>query len=207
RHHGVRPAPALARAGQRCIRQRQRDKQRGTPMSLTALAMPWAPSRRMYCLPGSVVVKMVLGEAPEAIPAAADVRPGRLAAAQCLDGGVVDRIVHHFADVMRITRVHAAAANVAQPGYRHLQFDESEQVFGLARTFRIDVPSGAPIGAMVDSLSQVTTIEAASPNYVCMTPFEKAMPTAPASDWAPWEMIRAPEALAYTPGDPSVIVA
>jgi subtilisin family serine protease len=176
-------------------------------MSLTALAMPWAPSRRMYCLPGSVVVKMALGEAPEAIPAAADVRPGRLTAAQCLDGGVVDRIVHHFADAMRITRVHAAAANVAQPGYRHLQFDESEQVFGLARTFRIDVPSGAPIGAMVDSLSQVTTIEAASPNYVCMTPFEKAMPTAPASDWAPWEMIRAPEALAYTPGDPSVIVA
>jgi subtilisin family serine protease len=160
----------------------------------------------MYCLPGSVVVKMALGEAPEAIPAAADVRPGRLTARNAWTAGWWIASSTISPTPCASPRVRAAA-NVAQPGYRHLQFDESEQVFGLARTFRIDVPSGAPIGAMVDSLSQVTTIEAASPNYVCMTPFEKAMPTAPASDWAPWEMIRAPEALAYTPGDPSVIVA
>jgi subtilisin family serine protease len=176
-------------------------------MTHPSLAMPWASSGQAYCLPGSVVVKMVLGEAPEKIPAAADIRNGRLSAAQCLDGGVVDRIVRHYAGEMHITRVHAAAAGIRQPGEMHRGFDDREQVFGLARTFRFDVSPGTPIGPLVDSLNQVVTVESASPNYLCLTPFGAALPSPDESDWAPWQMIRAPEALAYETGDPSVTVA
>lgn len=103
------------------------------------LSTPWAPAARAYCLPGSVVVKMALGEAPESVPVSTDVRSGYLAAAQALDRGVVDRIVHHFASVMRVTRVHAAAANLHRPGALHLRYNDREQVFGPARTFRVDV--------------------------------------------------------------------
>ena len=93
-------------------------------MNLSSLIMPWAPASRAYCLPGSVILKLALGEAPESIPAAIDVRRGRLAAAQSLDGGVVDRIVGHFAGGMRITRVHGAAASLNQSGARHRGFDD-----------------------------------------------------------------------------------
>ena len=176
-------------------------------MNARQLAMPWAPAQRVYCLPGSVVVKMALGEAPDSIPVSADVRRGQLAAAQSLDGGVVDRIVKHFAGAMRISRVHAAAATVRQPGARHLRFDDREHVFGLARTFRIDVPAGTPIGPLVDSLNQITTVEAASPNYVATTPFDAVAGVPVDADWQPWQTIRAAEALAYEPGDAAVIVA
>lgn len=176
-------------------------------MTLPLLAMPWAPSTGVYCLPDSVVVKMALGEAPEGIPASADIRHGRLSAAQSLDGGVIDRIVRHHAEGVRISRVHSAAVGVKKPGSRHLGFDDREQIFGLARTFRFDVPPGTPIGPLVDSLSQIVTVEAASPNYLSVTPFQTIQLSPEETDWTPWQMIRATEALAYEKGDPSVIVA
>ena len=80
-------------------------------------------------------------------------------------------------------------------------------MFGLARTFRIDCPPGTPIEPLVDSLNQVTTVEAATPNYVTATPF--ATVAAPMIDlgWQPWQKVRATEALAYEPGDATVVVA
>lgn len=177
-------------------------------MTPATLHMPWASSAGGYCLPGAVVLKMALGEAPEAVPVASDVRAGRLAAVPRLDGGVVDRIVRHFAREMRFTRVHPAAASMARPGSRHLRYDEREQVFGLARTFRVDVPSGTPISDLVDSLNQVASVESAMPNYVSVTPFATAVAT-PAggdADSEPWRAVRAAEALAYEAGDPAVIV-
>jgi subtilisin family serine protease len=169
--------------------------------------MPWAHAARAHSLPGSFVLKMELGEAPETVPMWTDVRSGRLAAAQGLDGGVVDRITRHFAGAMRVTRVHPAAASLYRPGERHLKYDEREQVFGLARTFRVDVPNGTPIGALVDSLSQVRAVESVMPNYVTVTPFDLMPSSAPVSArWAAWDSVRAPEALAYEPGDATVIV-
>lgn len=176
-------------------------------MNLSSLIMPWAPASRAYCLPGSVILKLALGEAPESIPAAIDVRRGRLAAAQSLDGGVVDRIVGHFAGGMRITRVHGAAASLNHSGARHLGFDDREQIFGLARTFRLDVPPGTAIEPLVDSLNQIAAVEAATPNYACITPFEGGQSAMTDTDWQPWHLIRGPEALAYEPGDSAVIVA
>ena len=176
-------------------------------MSAPHLAMPWAPGSRGYCLPGSVLVKMALGEAPDAIPASVDVRNGRMPAALSMDGGPFDRITRRLAGVMRLERVHAAAAGIKEPGARHRGFNESEQVLGLARTFRLQVPPHTPIGDLIDALSQITSVEAATPNLLCMTPFALGEPSGPAEDWAPWQAIRAPEAMAYENGDAAVIVA
>jgi subtilisin family serine protease len=170
------------------------------------LAMPWAPKSRTYCLPGSVVMKMALGEAPETIPVYADVSNERQPAAPSLDGGVIDRVVAHHAGIVRISRLHASAASLQRPGARHLGFNDREQLFGLARTFRIEVPPGTPIGPLVDSLNQINTVESATPNYVCTTPFELSHSPAADLDWSPWQLIRALSALAYEPGDPAVII-
>jgi subtilisin family serine protease len=173
------------------------------------LAMPWAPNQRAYCLPGSVIVKAALGEAPESIPASADVRRGQFAAAQSFDGhGVVDRICRHFAGQVLISRLHGAAASMGRPGARHLGFNDREHVLGLARTFRFDVPPGTAIAPFVDSLNQITTVEAASPNYLTVTPFEAVAVAADESaTWRPWDMVRALEALAYESGDSATILA
>src|SRR5262245_47929182 len=102
--------------------------------------MPGVPRGPAQWLPGSVVVKLALGEAPESIPVWADVRRGALPVATSVDGGAVDRIVRRYAGQVRLARVHAAAAG--RPGARHRGYGESEQVFGLARTFRVEVPAG-----------------------------------------------------------------
>lgn len=175
-------------------------------MSTPPLAMPWGGSSGAYCLPGSLILKMALGEAPESIPCCADVRPGHRAASQSLGLGVIDRVVKHYAGGIRVSRVHSAAAGLNLPGSRHLGFDDREQIIGVARTFRLDVPPGTPIAPLVDSLNQVSTVEAAMPNYVCIAPFEGGQPVASAPDWQPWQLVRAPEALAYESGDAGVIV-
>jgi subtilisin family serine protease len=166
--------------------------------------MPGVPRGPAQWLPGSVVVKLALGEAPESIPVWSDVRRGALPVATSVDGGAVDRIVRRYAGQVRLARVHAAAAG--RPGARHRGYGESEQVFGLARTFRVEVPAGTRIGRLVDSLNQLATVDAAMPNYACITPFEAPAPVAEVEDTA-WDLVRAQEALGYESGDPSVIVA
>jgi subtilisin family serine protease len=182
-----------------------------TVRSLAAprLAMPWSSPGCGYSLPGSLLLTMALGEAPEEVPSSLDVRRGCCDPATHLDGGPVDRILRNYAGASKITRVHAAAASLYRPSARHLKFDDAEQVTGVARTFRVDVPKGTAIERLVNSLNQVSTVEAARPNYLCATPFE-----APAADvvdrdtaWATRSLIRAPEAMAYEPGDPAIIIA
>jgi subtilisin family serine protease len=186
-------------------------------MSAHDLKTPWAPRHAAYTLPNAVVLKLALGEAPASIPAAADVRSGLQRAAQTIDGGPIDRIVRHFAGGMRVARVHAAAATLLQPSARHRAFNDREQALGLARTFRVEVPVGTPIGPLIDSLNQLPHVENAAPNYLSTAPFAaaatgrfaRASAVAPAAtdDWAPWDRVRAVDALGYEPGDPAVIVA
>lgn len=179
-------------------------------MTLRRLATPWAPSgARAYSLPNSFVLKLALGEAPTDTPSAVDVRRGAQPVARSLDGGVVDRIVGRYAGGVRACRLHAAAASLGSIGQRHLGFDEVEQVTGVARTFLISTPLGAPIADLIDALSQVTTVESASPNYVCVTPHEAPARSGVTGDDDPWAartLIRAPEALAYEPGDPAQLI-
>ncbi|MBN3760738.1 S8 family serine peptidase [Burkholderia sp. Ac-20365] len=164
----------------------------------------------MYCLPGSFLLKMELGEAPDNVPSLFDVRGGHARAAPKLDGGPIDRIVRHFAGDTAVARVHVAAASLGSPGRRHCRFDTAEQVSGLARTFLFRVLPGTPIGALAQALAQLPTVASVSPNYVSVIPFEgtAAETGSPDSDaaWAPREMVRAPQALAYEPGDAATLI-
>lgn len=180
-------------------------------MTMRKLAMPWAPSgARNYCLPTSVLLTLALGEAPEHVPALADVRRGLAKAAVGLDGGPLDRVVRRYAGAVRIARVHAARAGLNRPGQRHLGFDTLEQVSGVARSFLLQVMPGTPLGPMLQDLAQLARVTAATPNYVCVSPAASAMaaPQPPTAEqaWAPHLLVRAPEALAYEPGDSAVLL-
>lgn len=156
-------------------------------------------------MPRRVVVRMALGEAPDTIPAARDVRRGRALAAERLDGGPVDRIVRHFAGAARISCVYKPAAALGQPRGTEAVFNDREHVWGMARTFRFDLPRGAAVDPLIDSLSQVTTVEAAAPDYLIAAPFVHPV-TMPGTVSDPWVMVNAAAALAAEPGDSAVIV-
>ena len=182
-------------------------------MTARALTMPWAePGDRTFSLPRSVLVTMALGEAPPNVPALFDVRRGQAKPKDSLDGGPIDRIVGQLAGGFRAARVHCAAASLALPGKRHEGFNTAEQISNLAGSFILRVPMGAPIGRIAQTLSQLSTVAWASPNYVAVTPFnmqpDHQQFVDPGDDDAqrPRNLIRAAEALKLEPGDPAVLV-
>jgi subtilisin family serine protease len=172
------------------------------------LAAPWAPGARLASVPGSMILKVALGEAPAGIPAQNDVRAFAAEAARGIDGGPIDRLVEHWGGTPRIARLHTAAASHGKVGRRHHDYDDVEHTTGIARTFRVDLPKEAALGSLVDALRQVRTVEAASLNFLTATPFADAIdPGADEDDaWASRDLIFAAEAMAYEPGDPAIIV-
>ncbi len=179
-------------------------------MTMRRLAAPWVPpGSSAYCLPGSLLLKVALGEAPAAIPARNDVRDHAAPAARTMDGGAIDRILHAHGGEVAIARLHTSAANIGRKGSRNRHYTDAEQTSGLARTFLIKTDRTTALGNLVDALSAVSTVEWASPNYVAANPFDMAFAVETVDDgemWAPWAMIRGPQALAYEPGDSTVIV-
>jgi subtilisin family serine protease len=177
--------------------------------------LPWAPRSGAYALPTSILVRLALGEMPDAIPSEIDVRRGAAQPADKTGIGPIDRIVAAFGGGVRVARVHAAAAGLRNPGGRHLGFDDDEQISGVARMLRFDVEPGTYIGSLGISLLQLGMVEAATPNYLCTVgmdgsdrpgPVPRAGPAGEPDSWQSREMINAVEALAYEPGDPAVIV-
>jgi subtilisin family serine protease len=181
------------------------------------MAMPWAPNRRLYCAPGRVLVKMSLGEAPDQVPTARDVRAGALEAAFGIDGGRVDRVLRHFSGKVTVARVHGAAAARHMAGSRHRGFDDVEHATGLARTFRVHLERGTRVDDLVDALRQVGTVDGASPLYLTLQemaavaapprPRHAEAQPAPGTGWGSRDRIGLREALAMEAGDETLIVA
>jgi subtilisin family serine protease len=175
------------------------------------LATPWAPSSLGYTIPGSLLLKMRLGEAPDHVPTQTDVRLGAARAATKMDGGPVDRILRHHATGARIMRVFPAARSLARIGLRHLHYEDKEHLYGMSRTFRVDTGLDTPVEKLVATLCELPHVESATAHHCCWTPFAAATPQPvfvdPAEAWAPRDLVAAREGLAYETGDPSVILA
>ena len=158
--------------------------------------------------PGSLLLKMRLGEAPDHTPAMLDVNQGVRQPGTQLDGGPIDRIVKSHAGGLRAARLHPAAINTMTTGERHKGYDEIEQLTGVARTFLLRVAPGAPIEQLCSRLMQIPSVETASPNYLSVTPFD--LDTLSEQDyeagWGSRRMVRMAEALAYESGDSSVLL-
>jgi len=169
------------------------------------LATPWARPSALYSAPGSLILKLALGEAPDAVPAVQDVRAGVYRAATALGVGPVDRMLSRFSDRVRVTRLYGAAAALGRPGRGHTAFDPLEHTTGLARTFRVETGRDTAIGDMVDGLRQLGVVEAVSPRYLCVLPFA-APPAGSDEAWASRDRVHLAEAMAFEPGDPACVV-
>lgn len=182
------------------------------------LATPWTPGAGLYSLPGSLVVTLRLGEAPEAIPSQIDVRSRAAAPAVKFGCGQIDRMIRNFANGALISRVHAASASLGQRGKNHQKFNDHEAMSGVSRTFRLDVDPGTPIGRLISALNEVPIVEHASPNYLTSAPFAAPSGVTPATTppappisieqaWESRDLLFAREAMAYETGDSGTIVA
>lgn len=181
-------------------------------MIVRQLATPWAPNTGLYSLPGSMTLKLRLGEAPDHVPSQMDVRERAAAPATKIDGGPIDRLIRHYSNGGLVTRVHAAAASLGRRGGLHRGFNDDEHMCGLSRTFRLDMDRGSPIEQLVAALQQVSIVEHASPNYLSRAPFSAAPPESgtvidTGQAWESRDAIFAREAMAYEPGDPGLIIA
>jgi subtilisin family serine protease len=170
------------------------------------MSMPWAAASGIYSVPGSLTFKLRLGEAPERIPPADAVRAGAATPRSATGIGPVDRVLGHFADRVRITRVHSAAA-----GAGALDFDDLEQATGVARTFYVSTAPECSIEDLVNALRMLHVVEAATPQYLATAPFAVAAAAPAPLDleraWATREQISGPAANAYEPGLASVTIA
>jgi subtilisin family serine protease len=173
--------------------------------------LPWAHRSGAYALPTSILVRLRLGEMPEAIPAALDVRRGVAVAAESTGHNALDRVVRTFGGAVRVSRLHAASAALRNAGRRNMGYSEAEQISGVARVLRFDVAPGTHIGSLAISLLQLGVVESAIPNYLCTVGLEGPhLRSAIADDeddgWAARDQIGAREALAHEAGDRAVIV-
>ncbi len=180
-------------------------------MDSSRLTQPWFRNAAIYSTPRSLLLKLQLGEAPEAIPAFSDARCGAQDYAHKVDGGgPIDRVLSLYTQSRRVSRLHGAAASFSAIGQRHLRYNDVEQCFGLARTLRIDVEEGCNIGYLLNALRPLAVVEEAYPHYLCTLPFDQAVNLADLSvdaGWSARDRICAAEAAAYQPGDSAVMIS
>ncbi|MGM9514108.1 S8 family peptidase [Roseateles sp. DB2] len=184
---------------------------------MMALPPDW-PSQ----LPRRLLLTLRLGEMPEHVPAWRACQRHGVPFGEHLDGGPIDRLLSHFGGGMRLARVHSARTPREQAPQRAgaRRFDDIEQLSGVARVLRIELQQGDRLPELMTALAQLPTVEHARPerlvdmgldgSAVHPAPLPAALPQAAIVDmqeaWAARDLIRLPEALAYAPGDPTVIM-
>lgn len=168
-------------------------------------------------VPRRLLVTLHLGEVPDDMPAwRATTRYG-VAPAERIDGGIVDRLLHRHGGDFRCARVHSARLprSTAVPGAR--RFDDVEQLSGVGRVLRIEVQQDDALADLLQALQQVPTVESALCEHLSFAPLDAQNFGPPAQAqavraydadeaWQARELIRLPQALGYTQGDPAVIV-
>jgi subtilisin family serine protease len=181
---------------------------------IARIAQPWHHYTGAYASPSSLLVRLKLGEVPDNIPAALDVREGARERAERTGHGALDRVSGAFGGAVRVSRLHSAAAALGRAGARNLGYSDIEELTGISRVLRLDVERGTHVGSMAISLRQLDIVESVTPNYIVAVGLDRYAPAFdPSGDdgddddgWAPREMIGAHRALAHEPGDPAVIV-
>lgn len=174
---------------------------------LHRLAQPWARAGSSYSLPGTLVIKLRLGEAPEHLPALIDVRRNIRDQQSFLKVEPVDRILKHFTDDCWVSRLHAPRSAWDPAGENTGKYDDVEHAIGMSRTMHLEVDDECSISNLIDALRQLSIVEEASPQYLCSVPFAKALEALdPTESRWPQDQIHAREAMAYEPGDSTVII-
>jgi subtilisin family serine protease len=173
--------------------------------------LPWAPERSRAAVRGRIVIRVAPGSAPDHAPDAQSVARGFAVPASRLDLGKIDQVLQKFSPAMQVTTAFRPAQLIGGGGGR---WDDIEHATGLSRTFKVDIDPDASLVDIVAALSDLESVEQASPQYLSVTPFttaladvdERAAVTPPTDVWYAHRLVGAAEALAIEPGDRALIV-
>jgi subtilisin family serine protease len=161
-------------------------------------------------VPGRLLVTLKLGEVPEHLPGLRAFVGFGTPMADHVDRGVIDRLLRHHGGAFRVVRLHSARTpRKDRPVAGSRRFDDVEQISGVARVLRIEVRDREGTAALLQSLAELPIVERVSADYLCRAPLAaapaKSSPTAQKAGWAR-DAIHLPEALAFEPGDPAVLI-
>ena len=156
-----------------------------------------------------IVLTMRPGENPEHVPAHIDVLAGAARPVGHLDGGPVDRAVRNEGGAFRAAAVFHARKGLGHVGARGRGYDETEEQFGLSRTYRLEIADPKGVDPVIRRLRELRSIESAGPELLATAPAATAVADRPTVDdiSAPHELVGAPRALEMEPGDERVTVA
>jgi subtilisin family serine protease len=167
-------------------------------------------------VPHRFLVTLRLGEMPEDIPSVRACQRYGVPLAERIDGGPIDRLLRHHGSAARCARLHnAREPHTERPGVPGARrYDEIEQLTGVARVLRVEVADPAGVPALLQALSQVPRVESATPDLLCLAPFDhdasmsqgRASQVSAEAAWRAHQQIKLPQALAYEPGDEAVVI-
>ena len=131
--------------------------------------------------------------------------------APVLDGGPVDAVIQKWGGGGRALGVYASKSNLGRVGEQGRRFDETEEKFGLSRTYQLQLADPSRVEAVCDALRDLAIIESAALQTLSLAPMsilpaggQRSRGGEPASD--AYRRIRVPEAQAIEPGDEDVLV-
>ncbi len=179
---------------------------------LGRLVQPWAHRAGTFAVPGSLLVRLKLGEIPDGLPCALDVRCGAARPAESTQHNVIDRVVKSFGGVVMVSRLHAAAQALRSVSKRHRGYSAAEELSGISRVLKFDFEPDTHVGSLAVSLMQLDIVESAMPNYVASVGldginFVRGGAEGDPDGWNARDMVNARRALAYCAGDSAVVIA
>ena len=138
-----------------------------------------------------------------------DVLDGAARASGSIDGrGPVDRVILARATAIRAYRCFHAHDSLAQPGCRHVHYNETECALGLQQVVKLQIDDAAHTAAIVERLRDLDEIEWAMAERLASVPFRASGSSARTLGvGAAAERVGAAEALAMEPGSRAIAVA
>lgn len=164
---------------------------------------------RSFAVPGRLLLTLKLGEMPEHVPGLRACTQYGTPIAEFVDRGVVDRLLRHHGGAFRVARLHSARSpRTPRRLLGARRFDDVEQISGVARVLRVQVRDVAGLPALLQALAELPIVERVGADQLCQAPFDQPGDGQPhaASAWWARDAIHLPQALAFEPGDPAVVI-
>lgn len=158
---------------------------------------------------GHLVLRLRAGVPCAAVPAHLDCLTGAGRPCSALDAGRVDAAVSRWGGAGRYRRVYHARRSLGRPGEHHVGFDDTEESFGLSRSFQLQIARPEGARDLLHALRDLDAIEECTEQTLATAPLDEGKPRRVSAEAAfePYRRVRAAEALRREPGDASITVA
>jgi subtilase family protein len=144
------------------------------------------------------------------VPAHLDCLSGAGRASSRLDGGRIDAAVMRWAEGARFRRIFHARRSLGRPGEHHAGYDDEEEALGMSRSYQVELAKAEADTSLREALRDLASVEECRVQTLACAPLDADRPRRVVTrDQAlqAQRRIRAPEAMANEPGDPTVTVA